>query len=120
MTGMITPNNKDGWDPENETFAEFKSRKTSHSKSISQPNSVIKQRGECKVTGIPKRKCSCRTCINRRNRSKGRAKQNAVRKKYRKRKETTESKRKPNTVKGNKRKQKKIKTKKSKKIQRKL
>ena len=81
MTGMITPNNKDGWDPENETFAEFKSRKTSHSKSISQPNSVIKQRGECKVTGIPKRKCSCRTCINRRNRSKGRAKQNAVRKK---------------------------------------
>ena len=81
MTGMITPNNKDGWDPDNETFAEFKSRKTSHSKSISQPNSVIKQRGECKVTGIPKRKCSCRTCINRRNRSKGRAKQNAVRKK---------------------------------------
>ena len=81
MTGMITPNNKDGWDLENETFQEYKSRKTSHSKSISQPNSVIRQRGECKVTGVPKRKCSCRTCINRRNRSKGRTKQNAVRKK---------------------------------------
>jgi hypothetical protein len=83
MSFSIDKPNKKAWDVENETWEEYKARKSIESgvKSISQPNSVKKQQGECKVTGVPKRKCECRTCINRRNRSKGRAKQNSVRKK---------------------------------------
>jgi hypothetical protein len=83
MSGYIKKPHNKGWDVESETWEEFKERRSVQSgvKSISQPNSVKKQQGECKVTGIPKRKCECRTCINRRNRSKGRTKQNTVRKK---------------------------------------
>jgi len=83
MSGYIQKprNEKTTWDVENETYEEFKARRDFGTKSMSQPNSLKKQQGECKVTGVPKRKCECRTCINRRNRSKGRTKQNTVRKK---------------------------------------
>jgi len=71
----------DFWNAEKESFAEYKARKTSHSKSLSQPNSLRNQHGKCKYSKLEKHKCKCRTCINRRSRNKGRRKQNLVRKK---------------------------------------
>ena len=71
----------DFWNPEKESFAEHKARRTSHSKSLSQPNSLKNQSGKCKNSKLDKHKCKCRTCINRRSRNKGRRKQNLARKK---------------------------------------
>ena len=72
---------RESWNPEEQTWQEWKESRFAGYSGMGQPNSKTQMRGECKVTGIQKRKCDCRTCINRRNRQKGRTKQNAVRKK---------------------------------------
>lgn len=69
------------WDAENETFAEYKQRRHAGWSGTGQPNSQTRQSGRCKNTNEFKNKCKCRTCINRRNRAKGRRKQNIARKK---------------------------------------
>jgi hypothetical protein len=48
---------------------------------MGQPNSQKRMAGKCPNTNKIKTACDCRTCINRRNRSKGRRKQNIARKK---------------------------------------
>lgn len=48
---------------------------------IGQPNSKKRMAGKCPNSNEVKTKCKCRTCINRRNRAKGRRKQNIARKK---------------------------------------
>ena len=72
---------RESWNPEEQTWQEWKESRFAGYSGMGQPNSKTQMHGECKVTGIQKRKCDCRTCINRRNRQKGRTKQNAVRKK---------------------------------------
>tara|TARA_B100000902_G_C27096405_1_gene806494 strand:+ start:396 stop:944 length:549 start_codon:yes stop_codon:yes gene_type:complete len=81
MAGQITPKNNNAWDPENESWDEYKVRRSEGQMGTGQPNSQKNARGLCPNTDKPKRGCDCRTCINRRNRSKGRRKQNMVRKK---------------------------------------
>lgn len=66
------------WDPENESWDEYKATRHAGQQGIGQPNSAKNSAGKCKNTGEIKRKCSCRTCINRRNRSKGKRKQVAA------------------------------------------
>ena len=60
MAGYIQKpsNEKTTWDVENETYEEFKARRDYGTKSISQPNSVKRQQGDCKVTGVPKENVS--------------------------------------------------------------
>ena len=65
---------KVSWE-EGETYAEYKARKYAGMQGMGQPNSNKNAAGECKNTGDKKRSCKCRTCINRRNRSKGKRKQ---------------------------------------------
>lgn len=60
---------------EGETYAEYKARKYAGMSGIGQPNSQKNMAGKCKNSGELKRSCKCRTCINRRNRSKGKRKQ---------------------------------------------
>ena len=68
------------WLP-NETYQEYKRKKYGHlPKSMSQKNSEGRQIGKCPNTGTKKHLCNCRTCLNRRNRQKGRRKQNLARK----------------------------------------
>jgi hypothetical protein len=82
MAGYIThKNNKDGWDPEKESYDEYKARRFEGHAGTGQPNSQKNARGICPHTDVEKRKCKCRTCINRKNRAKGKRKQNMVRKK---------------------------------------
>ena len=81
MSGYISKPNKDGWDPEKESWDEYKANRFSGMSGTGQPNSQTNAKGLCPNTDIAKRTCKCRTCINRRNRSKGRRKQNMVRKK---------------------------------------
>jgi len=81
MAGTISTKNNNGWDPENESWDEFKARRFEGQMGIGQPNSQKNARGVCPNTGDQKRRCKCRTCINRKNRAKGRRKQNMVRKK---------------------------------------
>jgi len=69
------------WDAENETFAEWKQRKHAGWSGTGQPNSNKNMAGKCPNSNEFKNKCECRTCLNRRNRSKGRRKQNIARKK---------------------------------------
>ncbi len=71
---------KVSWEP-NESYAEYKARKYAGMQGIGQPNSQKNSAGNCVKTNIIKTKCKCRTCINRRNRAKGKRKQNIVRKK---------------------------------------
>ena len=68
------------WQPD-ESFSEYKARKTAGMQGMGQPNSQKRMAGKCPNTDKLKTKCDCRTCINRRNRSKGRRKQNLARKK---------------------------------------
>jgi hypothetical protein len=72
--------NKVEWQ-DNETYGEFKARKSAGRTGMGQPNSKKRMHGKCPNTNKLKTRCSCRTCINRRNRSKGRRKQNMARKK---------------------------------------
>tara|TARA_Y100000401_G_C8288787_1_gene207505 strand:+ start:153 stop:671 length:519 start_codon:yes stop_codon:yes gene_type:complete len=65
----------------NETYAEYKQKKYAGMQGMGQPNSKKRMAGNCPNSNIVKTKCKCRTCINRRNRSKGRRKQNLVKKK---------------------------------------
>ena len=65
----------------NETYAEFKAKKYAGRSGIGQPNSNKRMAGKGPNTNEVKTKCKCRTCINRRNRAKGRRKQNIARKK---------------------------------------
>jgi len=81
MSGQINNPMRNGWDPENESWDEYKARRFEGRAGTGQPNSQKNARGECPETGEQKRKCRCRTCINRKNRAKGRRKQNMVRKK---------------------------------------
>ena len=81
MAGQISPKRNNGWDPEKESWDEWKARRFEGQMGIGQSNSQKNARGMCPNTDKPKRQCDCRTCINRRNRSKGRRKQNMVRKK---------------------------------------
>lgn len=68
------------WLPD-ETFADYKRKKYAQTgKSLSQKNSERKSIGVCPNTNEKKHLCKCRTCINRRNRQKGRRKQNLARK----------------------------------------
>ena len=69
-----------GWDG-TETYAEYKAKKYAGWSGIGQPNSNTRMAGKCPNTNEIKTKCKCRTCINRRNRAKGRRKQNLARKK---------------------------------------
>tara|TARA_R100001594_G_scaffold60327_1_gene94261 strand:- start:16756 stop:17295 length:540 start_codon:yes stop_codon:yes gene_type:complete len=69
------------WDAENETFQEFKQRRHAGWSGMGQKNSEKRQAGKCPNSNEFKNKCECRTCLNRRNRSKGRRKQNIARKK---------------------------------------
>ena len=69
-----------GWDG-TETYAEYKAKKYAGRSGIGQPNSKKRMAGKCPKTNEIKTKCQCRTCINRRNRAKGRRKQNLARKK---------------------------------------
>tara|TARA_R100000808_G_C2136099_1_gene144433 strand:+ start:1227 stop:1757 length:531 start_codon:yes stop_codon:yes gene_type:complete len=78
---MQSPELQNSWDAENETFAEWKQRKHAGWSGMGQPNSNKNMAGKCKNSNEIKTKCKCRTCINRRNRSKGRRKQNIARKK---------------------------------------
>lgn len=81
MAGQINKPNNNGWDIENESYDEYKARRFEGQMGLGQPNSQKNARGICPQTDIEKRKCKCRTCINRKNRAKGRRKQNMVRKK---------------------------------------
>tara|TARA_Y100000361_G_scaffold151503_1_gene169049 strand:+ start:261 stop:809 length:549 start_codon:yes stop_codon:yes gene_type:complete len=81
VAGQVNTPNNNGWDPENESWDEFKARRFEGRAGTGQPNSQKNARGVCPETGEQKRKCRCRTCINRKNRAKGRRKQNMVRKK---------------------------------------
>ncbi len=69
------------WNPEKETYQEYKQRRHAGWSGMGQPNSQKNMRGVCPDTKEPKHKCKCRTCINRRNRAKGKRKQNLARKK---------------------------------------
>ena len=80
MSGTIQPKGHMEWDAENETFAEYKVRRSAGQSGMGQSNSQKNMAGKCTVTGKIKTKCDCRTCINRRNRAKGRRKQNLARK----------------------------------------
>ena len=68
------------WEADKETYAEFKARKSAGRMGTGQPNSKRNSAGKCPNTNEIKTKCQCRTCINRRNRAKGRRKQNMARK----------------------------------------
>jgi len=65
----------------NETYAEYKEKKYAGMSGIGQPNSKKNMSGLCPNSNEKKIKCKCRACINRRNRSKGKRKQNIARKK---------------------------------------
>ncbi len=66
---------------EDETYSDYKRRKYANKgKSISQPNSVMRSVGDCDNTKLKKNICKCKTCVARRNRNKGRRKQNRARK----------------------------------------
>ena len=69
------------WDAENEKFQEYKQRRHAGWSGMGLPNSEKRQAGKCPNSNEYKNKCKCRTCINRRNRAKGRRKQNIARKK---------------------------------------
>ena len=79
------PNEKlrddNSWDVENETYDEFKVRRSAGRSGMGQSNSKTRQAGRCDNTGDYKKNCDCRKCINRRSRAKGRRKQNLARKK---------------------------------------
>jgi hypothetical protein len=81
MSGYIKPKNSNGWDPEKESWDEYKANRFSGQQGIGMANSQKNARGMCPETDLPKRTCRCRTCINRKNRAKGKRKQNMVRKK---------------------------------------
>lgn len=70
-----------GWNPEKESWDEYKANRFAGQSGIGQPNSKKNAAGKCDKTNEEKRKCKCRTCINRRNRSKGKRKQVAAMKK---------------------------------------
>jgi len=72
--------NKVEWLP-GESYAEYKQKKYAGMQGIGQSNSQKRMAGKCPNTDEVKTRCKCRTCINRRNRSKGRRKQNLVKKK---------------------------------------
>lgn len=66
-----------------ETYSDWKRRKSEEKnlpKSMSEKNSSKRSIGLCENTNEKKNLCKCRKCINRRNRSKGRRKQNQARK----------------------------------------
>ncbi len=81
MSGRINTPNNSSWDPSKESWDEFKANRHAGWSGTGQPNSQKNARGLCPNTDVEKRKCRCRTCINRKNRAKGRRKQNMVRKK---------------------------------------
>ena len=81
MSGYIKKPNNNAWDPEKESWDEYKANRHSGQSGMGQPNSQTNARGLCPDTDLPKRTCRCRTCINRKNRAKGKRKQNMVRKK---------------------------------------
>ena len=81
MSGYIKKPNNNSWDPEKESWDEYKANRHLGQAGIGQPNSQTNARGICPDTDLPKRTCRCRTCINRKNRAKGKRKQNMVRKK---------------------------------------
>ena len=81
MSGYISKPNNNPWDPEKESWDEYKANRHSGQSGMGQPNSQTNARGLCPDTDLPKRTCRCRTCINRKNRAKGKRKQNMVRKK---------------------------------------
>tara|TARA_R100001509_G_scaffold130774_1_gene84162 strand:- start:152 stop:697 length:546 start_codon:yes stop_codon:yes gene_type:complete len=68
----------DFWDPEKQSWDEYKASRFAGHQGMGQPNSQKNSAGKCNKTGEVKRSCKCRTCINRRNRSKGKRKQVAA------------------------------------------
>ena len=84
MSGAInTPNNREFDIREDETFSDWKRRKGEENnlpKSISQKNSSKASIGLCDRTNEKKNVCKCPKCVGRRNKNKGRRKQNLARK----------------------------------------
>jgi len=78
---MPSPESQSSWNPEKETFQEYKQRRHAGWSGMGLPNSDKNMAGKCPNSKQIKTKCKCRTCINRRNRAKGRRKQNLARKK---------------------------------------
>ena len=61
MSGYITPKNNNGWDPEKDSWDEYKANRFSGQQGIGMPNIQKNARGMCPQTDLPKRTCRCRT-----------------------------------------------------------
>jgi hypothetical protein len=69
------------WDAEKQSWDEYKATRFAGQQGIGQSNSQKNSHGRCDRTQLIKKDCHCTKCRNRRNRAKGRTKQNIVRKK---------------------------------------
>ncbi len=79
----MTKNNREFDIRDDETYQDWKIRKSQENNlpsSMSQKNSGKNSIGVCPNTKSRKNICKCKTCIARRNRNKGRRKQNQARK----------------------------------------
>ena len=68
---------------EDETYSDWKRRKNQENGlngSLSQKNNSKSFIGDCDRTGEKKNKCKCPKCVGRRNKNKGRRKQNIAKK----------------------------------------